>query len=196
MNRLDLIDLTIVMKVFETVLEAIAGVESETAPSTAALAAAATATATEPIEAKPAHTEMPGSKDGECRLLGPFAILVQGALGLLALLSLVYKRWRETPPRPLKIWFFDASKQVFGSVLLHLANLFMSMLSSGKLNVAAQRVPTTMLLTRSNERAQPNPCSFYLLNLAMDVSTSSLFILIKARTLSITQHRLRSEYRF
>jgi len=35
--------------------------------------------------------------DGECKLLGPFALLVQGALGALALSSLVYKRWRETP---------------------------------------------------------------------------------------------------
>lgn len=100
----------------------------------------------------------PGAEDGECKLLGPFALFVQGALGLLALLSLVFKRWRERPQRPVKIWAFDASKQVVGSALLHIANLFMSMLSSGGLTMKA-------------DSYQANPCSFYLLNLAIDVGT-------------------------
>ncbi|KAI4164888.1 MAG: hypothetical protein LQ342_001521 [Letrouitia transgressa] len=52
-----------------------------------------------------------GGESGECQLLGKAAIFVQGALGALALLSLVYKRWRERPQRPIKIWFFDVSKQ-------------------------------------------------------------------------------------
>ncbi|KAL8797825.1 MAG: hypothetical protein Q9195_000177 [Heterodermia aff. obscurata] len=99
----------------------------------------------------------PGAENGECRLLGPFALFVQGALGALALLSLVYKRWRERPQRPVKIWAFDASKQVVGSVLLHVANLFMSMLSSGQFTVKAGDY-------------QANPCSFYLLNLAIDTT--------------------------
>jgi hypothetical protein len=106
--------------------------------------------------------------NGECHLLGPYALIVQGALGLLALSALVYKRWRETPRRPLKIWFFDVSKQVFGSVLLHLANILMSMLSSGKFDVASKTQATTKLAGDGEE--QPNPCSFYLLNLAIDVS--------------------------
>src|SRR4051812_5585697 len=64
-------------------------------------------------------TGAPGdSKPTECRLLGSFAILVQLALGALALMVLVFKRWRERPQRPVKIWFFDVSKQVFGSVLV------------------------------------------------------------------------------
>ena len=112
---------------------------------------------------------------GECRLLGPFAILVQLALGGLALLSLVYKRWRERPQRPVKIWFFDASKQVFGSVLVHIANVFMSMLTSGRLSIRppmlhiAGRAVESVLLRRADD-AGPNPCSFYLLNLGIDVS--------------------------
>jgi hypothetical protein len=113
--------------------------------------AAATTTASDPN-----HGD---ENNGECQLLGPFAILVQGALGALALLSLVYKRWRERPQRPLKIWAFDASKQVFGTVLLHLANLLMSMFSAGQLEV-------TLAAT---SKYQPNPCSFYLLNLGIDV---------------------------
>lgn len=94
--------------------------------------------------------------NGECQLLGPFSLLVQGALGALALSSLVYKRWKERPQRPLKIWAFDVSKQVFGSVMLHLANLLLSLFSAGHFEIRQQY--------------QPNPCSFYLLNLGIDVS--------------------------
>lgn len=99
----------------------------------------------------------PGAENGECKLLGPFALFIQGSLGVLALLVLVFKRWRERPQRPLKTWAFDASKQVVGSALLHVANLLMSMLSSGQLTIKAGDY-------------QANPCSFYLLNLAIDVS--------------------------
>lgn len=94
--------------------------------------------------------------NGECRLLGPFSLVVQAALGMLALLSLVYKRWRERPQRPVKVWAFDASKQVFGSSMLHLFNLLMSMFSAGQFEITS--------------KYKPNPCSFYLLNLGIDVS--------------------------
>lgn len=103
---------------------------------------------------------------GECNLLGDFALLVQGLLGLLAVSSLAFKRWRESPRRPMKIWFFDVSKQVFGSVLLHLANILMSMLSSGSFDVASN----TVAAATDEKGDAPNPCSFYLLNLAIDVS--------------------------
>lgn len=107
-----------------------------------------------------------GDETGECKLLGPFSLIVQAALGTLALLSLVYKRWRERPQRPVKVWAFDVSKQVFGSAMLHLANLLMSMFSAGQLEI--------------RKTYKPNPCSFYLLNLGIDVSSqrslvSSLF---------------------
>lgn len=105
----------------------------------------------------------PGAENGECRLLGPFALVIQASLGALALLSLVYKRWRERPQRPIKVWAFDVSKQVVGSMLLHIANLLMSMLSSGELS--------TPTFTANQYHA--NPCSFYLLNLAIDVSSPS-----------------------
>lgn len=122
-----------------------------------------------------------GDDQSECRLLGSFALFVQLALGGLALLSLVYKRWRERPQRPIKIWFFDVSKQVFGSVLVHVANVFMSMLTSGRFSigvdsasVATMRAVSVMLLRRDepppDDGFTPNPCSSYLLNLAIDVS--------------------------
>ncbi|KAL8695789.1 MAG: hypothetical protein Q9224_003157 [Gallowayella concinna] len=127
------------------------------------------------IPTLPNHNPSPGANGGECQLLGPASIFIQGALGGLALLSLVYKRWRERPQRPLKIWFFDVSKQVVGSVLLHIANLGMSLLSSGQLTVT----PKT---EAGGYRA--NPCSFYLLNLAIDTTIGIPILIILLRLLT------------
>ncbi|KUJ18524.1 uncharacterized protein LY89DRAFT_581983 [Mollisia scopiformis] len=131
----------------------------------------------------------PPPDNGECRLLGPFAIFVQGALGLLALLALVYKRWRERPQRPLKIWFFDVSKQVVGSVLVHIANLLMSMLSSGQFSIALDvaTVSTRGIQRRmvdSQGNYKPNPCSFYLLNLAIDTTIGIPILIFLLRILT------------
>ena len=132
--------------------------------------AAATAASVSPTPTTAESTPQ-GPKDdennGECQLLGPFAVVVQSALGLLALLSLVYKRWRERPQRPVKVWAFDASKQVFGSALLHLANLLMSMFSSGELT---DTIATTAAGKVEESQYQPNPCSYYLLNLGIDTT--------------------------
>ena len=151
--------------------------------ASSATAAAATATATATAAAAASHTgDEPeeGGGSGECRLLGPFALIVQMALGALALLSLVYKRWRERPQRPVKIWFFDVSKQVVGSMLVHVVNVFMSILTSGKVHVELETgtpgAPHPVaqaargLVRRAAEEFVPNPCSLYLLNLAIDVS--------------------------
>ncbi|KAF1973414.1 hypothetical protein BU23DRAFT_533609 [Bimuria novae-zelandiae CBS 107.79] len=140
---------------------------SENPPSQSAAAAAQPATTTS-SKASPMDTDE--SENGECHLLGPYALIVQGALGLLAVSSLVFKRWRESPRRPLKIWFFDVSKQVVGSVLLHLANILMSMLSSGKFDVAANTKATPQYAGQDDDGNTPNPCSFYLLNLAIDTT--------------------------
>ncbi|KAG0644875.1 vacuolar membrane protein-domain-containing protein [Tuber brumale] len=132
-----------------------------------------------------------GGKDesGRCELLGSFALFVQAALGALALLSLVWKRARESPQRPMLIWWFDVSKQVVGSVLVHVANILLSMLSSGTFSteptpksLGATAPAFERLLRRQVEGDEPdsyhpNPCSFYLLNLAID-TTIGIAILI------------------
>ncbi|KIW14889.1 hypothetical protein PV08_07674 [Exophiala spinifera] len=130
-------------------------------------------------------TDADDESSGECKLLGPFAILVQGALGALALLSLVYKRWRERPQRPLKIWSFDASKQVVGSILLHLANLLMSMFSSGQIERSLVKAAASTLGTGINDVYSPNPCSFYLLNLAIDTTIGIPILICILRILTI-----------
>lgn len=151
---------------------AVVGVDNPTATiiGTAATMASATfVAATKPTDVPPPP---PGEPEGECRLMGPFSLVIQAALGALALLSLVYKRWRERPQRPVKIWFFDASKQVFGSVLVHIANIFMSMLTSGRFSVQVEPGAANRLMARDDDQYIPNPCSFYLLNLGIDVSTT------------------------
>ncbi|KAF5595713.1 vacuolar membrane protein [Fusarium subglutinans] len=137
--------------------------------SAASMASSTAASATFIASGAP-HSYDEDDSNGECSLLGSFALLVQGALGALALLSLVYKRWRERPQRPLKIWFFDVSKQVFGSVLVHIANIFMSMLTSGRFSVQVDPSATSMTRRSDDDNYAPNPCSFYLLNLAIDAS--------------------------
>ena len=108
---------------------------------------------------------------------------MQAALGGLALLSLVYKRWRERPQRPIKIWAFDASKQVFGSVLLHLANLLMSMFSAGQIQASVAQVAASAARV-SGGKYQPNPCSFYLLNLAIDTTLGIPILIVILRLLT------------
>jgi hypothetical protein len=124
-----------------------------------------------PLEPEPVDklSDEEASDNAECHLLGPFALLVQGALGTMAILSLVWKRYREEPKRPWKIWFFDVSKQVFGSMLTHILNLAMSMLSSVDMVNAAKKAGTQSAM-QDPGAGMPNPCSFYLLNLAIDVS--------------------------
>jgi STIMATE family len=133
--------------------------------------------------APPSPSSKPSDDEnnGECQLLGPFAVLVQSALGALALLSLVFKRWRERPQRPLKVWAFDASKQVFGSVLLHLANLLMSMFSAGQIQAEITKAAAATV----KNTYQPNPCSFYLLNLAIDTTIGIPILIVILRVLSV-----------
>lgn len=142
-----------------------------TAMATLSTSIVSSATATATATASPSGPFHIDSSSGECQLLGPFALVVQAALGGLAMLSLVFKRWREHPQRPVKVWFFDVSKQVFGSVLVHMSNIFMSMLTSGRFSIKAEpAVVERLVVARADDAYVPNPCSFYLLNLAIDVS--------------------------
>lgn len=187
----------------DAVRAAVIGVDHPDATSLAATLTSATATAVSTTSmlfvaasspsATPAPPSSPHDSEGECQLLGSFALLVQAALGALALLALVYKRWRERPQRPLKIWFFDASKQVFGSVLVHIANIFMSMLTSGRFSITVANV-VSRSTTASVAAAPyvPNPCSFYLLNLGIDVSRPWLHSLETAFMYMLTMTRPRS----
>ncbi|CZT47182.1 related to vacuolar membrane protein [Rhynchosporium secalis] len=143
---------------------------------------------TTPTSLSSTNTKPPQEpENGQCELFGSFAILIQGALGLCALLALVYKRWRERPQRPVKIWFFDVSKQVVGSVLVHIANLLMSMLSSGQFNIRIDASSVATVARRVGDekgKYEPNPCSFYLLNLAIDTTIGIPILILLLRVLT------------
>ncbi|KAL2158079.1 hypothetical protein VTH06DRAFT_4889 [Thermothelomyces fergusii] len=174
------------------------------APAASAAAALSSVPTSSPTTPDPGALTAGPPRPGECSLLGSFAILVQLALGALALLSLVYKRWRERPQRPVKIWFFDVSKQVFGSVLVHGANVFMSLLTSGKFSIeadasavahgrAVRRAVLDAVLARAGiigprgedgDGYVPNPCSFYLLNLGIDTTLGIPILILIVRLLT------------
>ncbi|KAG8218988.1 vacuolar membrane protein-domain-containing protein, partial [Butyriboletus roseoflavus] len=85
-----------------------------------------------------------------CQLLGPTALVVQALMGVLAVLSLVYKRHWETQKRPWKIWLFDVSKQVFGQMFVHGLNVLISDLGS--------------------HHSAGNACTYYFLNILLDTT--------------------------
>ncbi|KAK1240935.1 hypothetical protein MKX07_006368 [Trichoderma sp. CBMAI-0711] len=151
------------------------------ATATSALAAATASASASSSPSGPFHID---ASQGECQLLGPFALVVQAALGGLAMLSLVYKRWREHPRRPVKVWFFDVSKQVFGSVLVHISNIFMSMLTSGRFSIKVEPSVVERLVARGGDDYVPNPCSFYLLNLAIDTTVGIPILIVLLRIFS------------
>ncbi|GMM36117.1 hypothetical protein DASC09_034420 [Saccharomycopsis crataegensis] len=82
------------------------------------------------------------SSEAQCKLLGPFSLIVQSLLGLLSLSSLIYKRYKEYPNRrPWKVWFFDVSKQVFGAIGIHFLNLLLSILGGSSSSTDPEATP-------------------------------------------------------
>ena len=120
-----------------------------------------------------------------CQLLGPTALvrtysparlfwhltqqcfqIVQGLMGVFVIGSLLFKRHREKPKRPWRIWYvprktytsgahaffrlFDVSKQVVGQMFVHGVNVFISDVGS--------------------TRSSGNACVFYFLNILIDTT--------------------------
>ncbi|KAF9034972.1 hypothetical protein BDZ89DRAFT_495987 [Hymenopellis radicata] len=99
-----------------------------------------------------------------CQLLGPTALIVQGLMGILVILSLVYKRHRETVKRPWRIWLFDVSKQVIGQMFVHGFNVLVSDLVS--------------------QHSDQNACVFYFFNILVDTTlgVALLYIILHLLT--------------
>ncbi|KAJ3808300.1 hypothetical protein F5876DRAFT_7662, partial [Lentinula aff. lateritia] len=85
-----------------------------------------------------------------CQLLGPTALIVQGLMGILVILSMIFKRHREKPMRPWKIWLFDVSKQIVGQMFVHGVNVLISDLLS--------------------QFSSENACVSYFLNILVDTT--------------------------
>ncbi|KAF7290889.1 hypothetical protein HMN09_01267300 [Mycena chlorophos] len=105
---------------------------------------------TDPAQTRPGRFDSPDVDTHSCQLLGPTALVVQALMGVLVILSLVYKRHREKPMRPWRIWVFDVSKQVVGQLFVHFFNVLISDLVS--------------------KYTTNNACVFYFLNILLDTT--------------------------
>ncbi|KAG1891967.1 vacuolar membrane protein-domain-containing protein [Suillus subluteus] len=93
-----------------------------------------------------------------CQLLGPTALVVQALMGVLVILSLVYKRHREPQKRPWRIWLFDVSKQIVGQMFVHGVNVLISDLGS--------------------HHNAGNACTYYFLNVLVDTTLGVAIIYV------------------
>ncbi|CAG8482896.1 12835_t:CDS:2 [Funneliformis caledonium] len=102
-------------------------------------------------------------QEQNCVLVDNFAIFVQILLGTIAFSTLIYKRHRERPQRPLRIWFYDVSKQLLGAAIVHGLNIIVSYLAG------------------SVDEGDTNPCVWYFLNILIDCTLGVfiLYVLIK-----------------
>lgn len=97
-----------------------------------------------------------------CELLGKFGSFgwwVQGFLMLMCFLSLIYKRFVDTVRRSWTVWFFDVSKQGFGTCLTHALNLCLAKSFELLVNVEA------------------DACNWYFINITMDTTLGCLIVM-------------------
>ena len=77
-------------------------------------------------------------------------------------------------------------------MLLHLANLFMSMFSAGEIGASVLKAAAESVAAETGtgkgggrEKYQPNPCSFYLLNLGIDTTVGIVVLVLLLRVLNV-----------
>ncbi|KAI7870815.1 vacuolar membrane protein-domain-containing protein, partial [Spinellus fusiger] len=88
-----------------------------------------------------------------CKLLDAFAIRVQLCLATLGFSTLLFKRYREQPQRPLLIWGLDIGKQFMGGSVVHSLNLVASYFTG-----------------EYHQGQDANPCVWYFLNVLVDTT--------------------------
>jgi hypothetical protein len=92
-----------------------------------------------------------------------FTSIVQVLLAFIALASLYVKRQHEFPRRKFMTWWLDVSKQGFGAVYSHVANMVVAALVSG--------------YSRGNYELQ-DQCAWYGINFLIDTSVGLYFSII------------------
>ncbi|ORY04202.1 hypothetical protein K493DRAFT_380351 [Basidiobolus meristosporus CBS 931.73] len=112
-----------------------------------------------------------------CSLTDSFALIIQGILALISLSTLMIKRHRESPRRPLLVWFYDTSKQAFAAAFIHLINIIAAYTTT-------QTNPTL------------NPCEWYFLSILIDttIGVATLFVLLSVSNALICRFEMRSLY--
>ncbi|KAI8577875.1 hypothetical protein K450DRAFT_249672 [Umbelopsis ramanniana AG] len=110
--------------------------------------------------------EPPNDPDAGCKLLDGFAIIIQILLASSALATLVVKRARERPQRPVNIWLLDVGKQFSGAIVIHGLNLLVSY-SRG----------------RPHHGGPSNLCVWYFLNVGVDTTVGVWILWVILRSL-------------
>ncbi|CEH17335.1 VACUOLAR MEMBRANE PROTEIN YPL162C [Ceraceosorus bombacis] len=87
-------------------------------------------------------------------------------MGVIVVGSLVFKRRRERPMRPWKIWMLDVTKQMLGQGFVHSLNVFLSDWTS------------------HHGTDRTNPCALYVLNIGVDTTLGVGFIYLAMRFLT------------
>ncbi|KAF9356857.1 hypothetical protein BGX26_004629 [Mortierella sp. AD094] len=124
----------------------------------------------------PRAPDEPPQKPAEtCELMSTFAIFVQLLLATLAFSTLIFKRSKERPMRPLKVWLYDVSKQIVGGIVIHSLNLL-----------------AATLFGLSSDQKVSNPCIWYFLNIFLDTTfgVGVLFLFLKAADKYFTHMRI------
>ncbi|CAM9497640.1 unnamed protein product [Choristocarpus tenellus] len=97
-----------------------------------------------------------------CHLLsGFFSWCVQGMLGCTALSMLLFKRCKERPRRPFKVWCMDASKQAIGGLFVHVWNLVLAIWVTS--------------LSTGMEQAR-DECALYFINYVLDITIGTVSV--------------------
>ncbi|KAI8079578.1 vacuolar membrane protein-domain-containing protein [Gilbertella persicaria] len=92
--------------------------------------------------------------EGGCQLMDGFGIFIQLCLATTAFSTLIYKRQREEPRRPIRIWAMDVSKQLAGGVMIHTLNV----------------IAAVFFGVHPEEGVKSNPCVWYFLNILVDTT--------------------------
>ncbi len=103
-----------------------------------------------------------------------FTGLVQLLLAAIALGSLYVKRQHEVPRRKFMTWWLDVSKQGFGAVYSHIANMFVSALVSGY---------------SRGEYELKDQCAWYGINFLIDTTVGLFFSLLLLDMLTQLAHK-------
>ena len=90
----------------------------------------------------------------QCDLFDLFSLYIQILLALISFSVLIYKRFKEIPKRPWKIWFYDVFKLICSSILLHFLNLLISY--------------------GLNKKYLDDSCKWYFVNLLLDTTLGVL----------------------
>ncbi|KAF9434801.1 hypothetical protein BGZ76_007385, partial [Entomortierella beljakovae] len=112
---------------------------------------------------------------GTCKLMGGFAIFVQLLLATIAFSTLIFKRSKERPMRPLKIWMYDVSKQIVGGVVIHSLNLL-----------------AATVFGLSSDQKDSNPCIWYFLNIFLDTTfgVGVLYLFLRGADMYFTRMKM------